>query len=51
MQQEKLTIEQALEVVGQALSHESLKLSQREHIIIIEAFNTLKNEITKKDLG
>jgi hypothetical protein len=45
---ENLTIEQALEVIGQALANDSLKLSQKEHIIIFESFKKIKEELTPK---
>jgi hypothetical protein len=51
MQQEKLTVKEALEIIGQALSHDTLKLSQREHIIIIEAFKTLKDEYIEEPVA
>ena len=44
--QSKLTTEQALEILGQALAHDSLKLTQKEHLILIEAFKTLQEALT-----
>lgn len=45
---ENLTTEQALEVVRQGLSHDSLKLSQREHIILMQSFDKLKELVEKE---
>lgn len=45
---EKLTSKQALEIIGQVLAHESLKLTQKEHLILIEAYRTIENELTPK---
>ncbi len=42
---EKLTPQQALEVIGNALAHESLKLSQREHVTLIEAYKVIKENL------
>lgn len=45
----KLTTKQALEILGEGLAHESLKLSQKDHLILIEAFKTIKEEIKKDE--
>jgi hypothetical protein len=38
----ELNNEKALETIGQALAHSSLKLSQKEHLYLIDCFNKLK---------
>lgn len=45
---EKLTYEQALQIIGEGITHDSLKLSQKEHLLLIESFKTLK-ELVEKD--
>ena len=47
--QSKLTIKESLEILGQALAHDSLKLTQKEHLILIEAYQTIKTELDEKD--
>ena len=42
--QSKLTIKESLEILGQALAHDSLKLTQKEHLILIEAYQTIKEQ-------
>lgn len=44
----ELTTDEALSIVGQALSHDSLRLSQKEHLLIIEAFNKITNDLKQK---
>lgn len=44
----KLTTQEALEILGQGIAHESLRLSQKEHLILIEAFKTIQSELEPK---
>jgi len=44
----ELTAEESLEIIGQALAHKKLTLSQGEHLLLIEAFQTLEKEIKKE---
>ena len=46
---ENLTHEQALQIIGQGISHESLRLSQKEHLYLIECFNKLKELVDKEE--
>jgi hypothetical protein len=45
---EKLTYEQALQIIGEGIAHDSLKLSQKEHLLLIESFKTLKELVEKE---
>lgn len=45
----KKTVEEALGFIGQALAHESLKLTQKEHLILIESFKIIKEELAPKE--
>ncbi len=48
----KMTIENALQVTGELFANPTLKLSQQEHLILIEAYKILKEFIetnTKKE--
>lgn len=47
MEEKKLTLEEALHNIAIALCHESLKLSQKEHLSLIESFNIIKETIKK----
>ena len=44
----KLTPEQALNNIGLALAHESLKLTQKEHLTLIESYNIVKLALAPK---
>ena len=44
----ELTYEKALEYIGQGVAHESLKLSQREHILLLQSFEKLKELVEKE---
>jgi len=44
----ELTIDEALSIVGQALAHDKLELPQGQHLLIIEAFNKIKNDLKPK---
>jgi hypothetical protein len=43
-----LTAEQALNSFAQLMSLDSLKLSQKEHLHLLECYNVLKKEIEPK---
>lgn len=47
-----ITIDQAITNIGNALAHPSLKLSQQEHLILLESYETIKKAlIEKQDLA
>jgi len=46
--QVKLTAEQALSSFAQLMSLDSLKLSQKEHLLLLESYDVLKKEIEDK---
>jgi len=46
---ENLTTKQALEAIGQVLALDTLKLSQKEHLYLIECFNKLKELVDKEE--
>lgn len=43
----ELTVDESLNIIGQALAHKNLKLSQGEHLLIIEAYNKIEKELKK----
>lgn len=45
----EITNEVALQQIGLALAHESLKLSQREHLYLIECYNVLEKLVKEKN--
>jgi len=48
----KMTIQNALQITGEVFANPTLKLSQQEHLMLIEAYKILKEFIetnTKKD--
>lgn len=45
----EITNEQALDLIGQALAHDSLKLSQKEHLSLVMAFNKIRDELKNKE--
>lgn len=50
MKDNKLTPEQALETIGKALAHPGLKLSQGEHLALIECYTVLQEVIKPKPI-
>lgn len=44
-----LTEKQALEELGKVLAHPILKLSQREHLHLIECYNILEKLVKEKN--
>lgn len=48
MSDKKLTTEEALQNIGIALGHESLRLSQAEHLTLINSFNVIKEALLEK---
>lgn len=44
----ELTVDESLSIIGQALAHKNLKLSQGEHLLIIEAYNKIQTELKKE---
>jgi hypothetical protein len=46
---ENLTNKQALETIGQVLALDILKLTQKEHLLLIECFNKLKELVDKEE--
>lgn len=48
MENTELTYEQALITLGQGISHDSLKLSQKEHIMLMKSYEKLKELVEKE---
>lgn len=46
----ELSIKDALDIIGNALANENLKLSQGEHLLNIEAFKLIKKELETKKI-
>jgi len=44
----EITTQKALEIIGRALSHDELKLSQKDHLLLIQCFKVLKDFIEPK---
>lgn len=44
----ELTYEKALEIIGQGIAHDTLRLSQREHILLMRSFDKLKELVEKE---
>lgn len=44
----ELTISEALQIIGESLADESLKLSQKNHLLNIAAYQLIKKELTKE---
>ena len=45
----ELTTDEAISIIGQALAHDSLKLSQREHLLLIDAYNKIFDTLKPKE--
>lgn len=47
MAQKEITAKEAIEIIGNALAHDSLKLSQREHLALVKCYKFVKEKIDK----
>lgn len=47
LKEQELTPKQAIEIIGNALAHDSLKLSQQEHLALIKCYKAVKEKIDK----
>lgn len=45
----ELTIIQSIQIVGEALANDGLKLSQRDMLLVIDAFNNIKKAVEKTE--
>jgi len=45
--QREITANEAINAIGSALAHESLKLSQGEHLTLVKCFKIVKEKLDK----
>lgn len=45
LKEEDITPNQAIDFIGNALANESLKLSQREHLLLVKCYGIVKEKI------
>lgn len=46
-EQKEITAKEAIEIIGNALAHDSLKLSQGEHLALVKCYKVVKEKIDK----
>ena len=46
-EQKEITAKEAIEIIGNALAHDSLKLSQGDHLALVKCYKVVKEKIDK----
>ncbi len=46
----QITAQEALKIIGNGLAHKSLRLSQKEHLVLLECWKVLNDHINPKEI-